>query len=77
MRRAITEDVIACFYCQVRRATTVDHQQPVVLGGGDVGNLVPACGPCNYSRGAKLGGALKRARSRERRSLLRPWPDQP
>jgi 5-methylcytosine-specific restriction endonuclease McrA len=40
-----------CHWCKVNPATTADHLIPKAHGGTDeVWNLVPACGPCNYSR---------------------------
>ncbi len=43
-----------CVYCGAA-ATTVDHVRPLVQGGWEhESNLVPACGPCNFSKGPKL-----------------------
>jgi 5-methylcytosine-specific restriction endonuclease McrA len=42
-----------CYWCGAP-ATTADHIIPVARGGGHVGNLVLACGPCNFSRRADL-----------------------
>ena len=40
-----------CYWCGVNLATTADHLVPKAHGGTDaVSNLVPACGPCNFSR---------------------------
>lgn len=72
-KAALAESVVPCFWCQIRRATTPDHNPPVSLGGGD-GDLIPSCLKCQYSRGGQLGGAFKRARRENKRSLLRPWP---
>lgn len=37
-----------------RPATTVDHIIPLALGGtNDFDNLMPACKPCNSSRGSR------------------------
>lgn len=47
-----------CVYCG-DRATDWDHLHPVVKGGGwtgwpsTIGNLVPACGPCNQRKQGK------------------------
>lgn len=49
-----------CVWCG-RPATTIDHEPAVALGGGD-DDLVPACAPCNYKRGAQLKAALMKAR---------------
>lgn len=44
-----------CYYCRVRPPTDLEHIIPVSRGGvHSIGNLVLACGPCNYSKGAKL-----------------------
>lgn len=43
-----------CHWGCGRPATTADHLKPVARGGThDLANLVPACGRCNYSRGAR------------------------
>jgi len=45
----------ACAYCVTRSGTTVDHVVPLSRGGTNfVGNLVPACRPCNSSKGLLL-----------------------
>jgi 5-methylcytosine-specific restriction endonuclease McrA len=42
-----------CAYCDAF-ATHLDHVQPIAKGGADVeANIVPACAPCNLSKGAK------------------------
>lgn len=41
-----------CYYCgeQVEKMT-VDHAIPLSRGGSnDITNIIPACGPCNYSK---------------------------
>lgn len=44
-----------CAYCRDRPATDQDHVIPVARGGRfAIGNLLPACRPCNSSKGAKL-----------------------
>ena len=45
-----------CAYCGRRRVKlTRDHVIPTALGGAyAANNIVPACGPCNSSKGAKL-----------------------
>lgn len=49
-----TEDGGLCAYCRTASGTTKDHVVPVSLGGSDaIGNIVPACGPCNSSKGAQ------------------------
>lgn len=43
----------ACAYCN-GVATHLDHVHPLSKGGEDVeSNIVPACAPCNLSKGAK------------------------
>lgn len=43
-----------CVYCG-GAATTVDHVRPLAQGGWEhESNLVPACGPCNFSKGPRL-----------------------
>lgn len=43
-----------CYYCGVAGALTVDHRIPLVRGGrNEVGNLVPACKPCNSRKGTR------------------------
>jgi 5-methylcytosine-specific restriction endonuclease McrA len=42
-----------CAYCG-NRAEHLDHVVPLSKGGADVeSNMVPACAPCNLSKGAK------------------------
>jgi len=54
----VGDGVLLCAYCS-RPATSVDHLNPLVnekkfTGWGHVfGNLVPACGDCNQSKGGK------------------------
>jgi 5-methylcytosine-specific restriction endonuclease McrA len=57
-----------CHHCG-RPATTVDHYPvPAAAGGPAVlGNLVPACKPCNSSRGATFGNRLRGRRRAARR----------
>jgi 5-methylcytosine-specific restriction endonuclease McrA len=43
-----------CVYCDAP-ATTADHVRPLTQGGHEAEyNLVPACKPCNSSKGARL-----------------------
>lgn len=42
-----------CFYCE-RKADTLDHVIPLSRGGDHgIGNLVSACGPCNFSKAGR------------------------
>ena len=44
-----------CVYCGATGKMTLDHVVPINRGGAhSIGNLVPACGPCNFSKGQKL-----------------------
>jgi 5-methylcytosine-specific restriction endonuclease McrA len=44
-----------CSYCGSFEEITLDHVVPISKGGTHgVSNLVPACGPCNSSKGQKL-----------------------
>ena len=55
----------ACWRCGAW-ASTVDHVQPVILGGThDLSNLRPACTRCNYSTGAAVGNQLRGMRQRQ------------
>jgi hypothetical protein len=55
-RKQLLADNPVCHWCGTNAATEADHLTPYVAGGSDdLENLVPACKPCNASRGAKLG----------------------
>lgn len=42
-----------CAYCQQRPFEHMEHFIPIDAGGGTtVGNCIPACGKCNFSKGA-------------------------
>lgn len=44
-----------CAYCGSSENMTIDHVVPLSRGGThSIGNLLPACGFCNFSKGAKL-----------------------
>jgi 5-methylcytosine-specific restriction endonuclease McrA len=44
-----------CAYCGEQRPLTRDHVIPLSRGGRNaIGNLVPACGACNYSKRDKF-----------------------
>jgi hypothetical protein len=46
--------VEGCIYCGNKLVERWDHLVPVSLGGGTiVGNMVPACQPCDDSKGGK------------------------
>ena len=43
-----------CFYCGSTAQITVDHVLPIARGGRhSIGNLIPACKPCNMSKHKK------------------------
>lgn len=45
---------VRCAYCNVATADTIDHVIPLIRGGTNrEGNLLPACRPCNSSKGAR------------------------
>lgn len=48
-RARILEGNPPCWWCGAP-ATTADHLHPASQGGNIIGNLVPACAHCNYSR---------------------------
>jgi 5-methylcytosine-specific restriction endonuclease McrA len=66
----MTENNVRCVYCGAVH-TTWDHLRPIVVNQrptgfiSEIGNLVPACGPCNSSKRNEdwrtwmLGGADK------------------
>ena len=62
-----------CHWCG-RYATSVDHYPvPAALGGQAVlANLVPACQPCNSSRGASFGNRRRPRKPRRRRAQPLP-----
>jgi 5-methylcytosine-specific restriction endonuclease McrA len=62
-RKTLLEGNPLCVWCGRVPATTADHLIAVAQGGtNDLGNLVPACEPCNRLRGASLGGRVTKAR---------------
>lgn len=54
-RRVLSRYRNACAYCGKNARLFIDHVQPIHRGGRhSIGNLVPACRPCNGSKGKKL-----------------------
>lgn len=48
-----TEYCGLCAYC-LAPANTIDHVVPAAMGGSNgIENIVPACGPCNFSKSDK------------------------
>lgn len=44
-----------CAYCGKNKAEHRDHVTPIAKGGTDsIGNILPACAPCNLSKGSSL-----------------------
>lgn len=58
----------ACAYCGQRPVQIqMDHVVPLARGGAhSIGNILPACPPCNMSKGAKLLTEWRARRSRRR-----------
>lgn len=51
---------LPCFYCG-NAGGSLDHVVPIARGGAHgIGNIVPACMPCNMSKGSKLLSQWKR-----------------
>jgi len=47
----ITERGSKCWYCGIRKATTLDHLHPISKGGNlGLENLVPSCRECNEAK---------------------------
>lgn len=54
-RRVVNRHGGRCFYCSAVAKLTLDHVVPISRGGWHAeGNIVPACQPCNLSKGARL-----------------------
>lgn len=70
------ENIGGCFYCGSKSVERWDHLVPVKAGGATVlGNMVPACGSCDDSKGARsytawLGGKAKKNPARCTQGLL-------
>ena len=70
-RKIVLADEPMCHYCRRRKATTVDHIIEVDRGGtSDLGNMVPACSPCNSKKGQSYLTAKNRARTQAREHAL-------
>lgn len=55
MQRLLTGFAYCCAYCLQCGSLTMDHFIPLTRGGGTVmGNIVPACSPCNSSKQNKM-----------------------
>lgn len=56
-QRALNRSGGYCFYCGTKSSKTLhmDHVIPLVRGGRHaIGNVVPACGSCNYKKNARF-----------------------
>ena len=54
LRREFLADAV-CHWCRRAKATELDHIIELDRGGtNDPDNLVPACKPCNFSKGPRL-----------------------
>lgn len=66
-----------CFFCEKNAASTIDHLYPRTLGGETVmGNLVPACGPCNGVKGERLPTAEEVEKFQRIRGSKGMFPDE-
>ncbi len=54
-RRLLARFRQSCAYCGRRTVLTCDHVTPLTRGGAhSVGNILPACSPCNTAKRTKL-----------------------
>ena len=58
-KQRLKEMNVICCWCGVRRATTPDHDPPLVVAPTGPWRLVPSCAKCNYRRGQRLGVARR------------------
>lgn len=50
-REVLAESLGLCAYCGERKPLTMDHVEPIALGGAhDIDNIAAACGSCNSSK---------------------------
>jgi len=72
----VQRDAYTCQYCNVARATEIDHVQPWIQGGPTIAsNLVAACQRCNRSKGGRTPiewEMAKRRQAAQVTSLLKP-----
>ena len=60
-----------CAYCGKNPAEHRDHVMPISRGGGDsIGNILPACSPCNLEKGDKLLSEWKWKRKNGRKKTI-------
>jgi 5-methylcytosine-specific restriction endonuclease McrA len=53
-----------CVYCGAQGPLTVDHATPISRGGSNgIGNVVPACNPCNAAKHTRTAAEFIRERA--------------
>ena len=63
-----------CAYCRDAKATARDHVIPLARGGSNsIGNILPACGPCNSAKGTLTADEFLRRRKGEGVSIDDRW----
>lgn len=66
-----------CAYCGENRRLSRDHDIPLARGGSNgIGNIVPACGPCNSAKGTLTGDEFRQRRAGEGPSQDPRWKAQ-
>jgi 5-methylcytosine-specific restriction endonuclease McrA len=61
------EHMYACAYCGAWAPLTVDHKTPLKRGGTNyIGNILPACRPCNSRKGTRTESEFRALLERER-----------
>lgn len=54
-KRTLNRYRFCCAYCGESGPLTMDHVVPISRGGRhSIGNVVPACGPCNFGKHTSL-----------------------
>ena len=70
-KRTLNRYRFCCAYCGESGPLTMDHVVPISRGGRhSIGNVVPACGPCNFGKHTSLAIEWRR-RLDERRGDAR------
>ncbi|HNP58414.1 MULTISPECIES: HNH endonuclease [unclassified Gordonia (in: high G+C Gram-positive bacteria)] len=69
-KRTLNRYRFCCAYCGESGPLTMDHVVPISRGGRhSIGNVVPACGPCNFGKHTSLAIEWRR-RLDERRGVM-------